>query len=427
MKVLIVSHNAIGPATNLGITLAATFQDFEPKQVAQLYVRNELPSSSICGSYYRMTDKDALKGVITRHVAGTEFDPDHLPPATPQHTMEKIRMLRRNSLMEIGRDLYWWLCPWMNKALKAWLRRVNPDVIFYAAGDYAFSYQISLGIARELGKPLVVACYDDFFFYIKNEESLLGKIHHRFYMRTVQETMAYASGVVAICDAMARDYSQYFRKPCTVLYTPAAQKQVQLDENGKGIGYFGTIGLGRDRQLVSIGRAVAATAAQTGIHHIDVYTPEKQKEALEKMTPENGIVLHPAVSREEMQRILSHCIAVIHTESFDPGIRKRVRYSISTKIPEALSYGPCLLAYGPAEAASMEYLMKNRAAYVVTQEAELEQKILRLLTDKPMREQTIQRARQLARENHNAAINTERLKRCLETAIRDFQQRNQNE
>ena len=50
MKVLIVSHNTIGPSTNLGITLASTFEAFDPAQLAQLYVRNELPTSGSCGS-----------------------------------------------------------------------------------------------------------------------------------------------------------------------------------------------------------------------------------------------------------------------------------------------------------------------------------------------------------------------------------------
>lgn len=431
MKVLIVSHNTIGPSTNLGITLASTFEAFDPAQLAQLYVRNELPTSGSCGSSYRITDKDAMKGVFTRRVAGREFQPAHLPPAPPQslsqNALEKVRMLRRTPLMDMGRELYWALCPWKNKALRDWLQKVDPDVIFYAAGDYAFSFQIALYAARELNRPLVVACYDDFFFYVKNGKSLLGRLRHALYMRTVKKTMAYASGIVTICDAMARDYAEYFQKPCTVLYTPAPGKQTPPAGSGNTVAYFGTLGLGRDDQLAAIGRAVAATGAQTGIGHIDVYTWEKREEALAKMTPENGVLLHPAVSREEVRRILSHCAAVIHTESFDDVLRERVRYSISTKIPEALAYGPCLLAYGPAEAASIAYLEENRAAWVITRQEDLERGVLELLTDQAARQETVRRARQLARKNHDAAVNTQRLNRCFEAAIRGSRQRAQEE
>ena len=124
-----------------------------------------------------------------------------------------------------------------------------------------------------------------------------------------------------------------------------------------------------------------------------------------------------------MLKILSHSIAVIHTESFEPEIQKRVQYSISTKIPEALSYGPCLLAYGPARVASIAYLEENKAAYVITKKDELEQKIVELLTNARLREQTIQRARCLARENHNSAVNTNRLIRCFENAITKYQEK----
>lgn len=432
MRVLIVSHNVIGGSTNLGITLANTFGAFGPEQVAQLYVRSEIPCrKDICGRYYRITDKEAMAGVFTRRVAGTEYEPaQHLltegePTAAKEDAVERIRMLRRKPLMDMGRDLYWALSPWMGDKLKAWLKRADPDVVFYAAGDYAFSFAMAWRIAKMLDKPLVIAFYDDYFEYIKYGDTLPGRLRHAYYMRIVNRTVRDAAQIVAICDRMAEDYSRRFQKKCTVLYTPVEQGNVLPEESGKNVVYFGTLGLGRDDQLVSIGRAVAATATQTGIDHIDVYTNERKQEALEKMTWENGIVLHPAVAREEVKRLLCHSMVVIHTESFDPDIRKRVRYSISTKIPEALAYGPCLLAYGPAEAASISYLEQNRAAWVITRQEELQRGILELLTNPNMRQHTVCRARQLARENHNAAINTERLKRCFEAAIHDFQQRNQ--
>lgn len=433
MKVLIVSHNVIGPSTNLGITLTNTFKGFGAENIAQFFVRNEIPSErSVCKTYFRITDKEAMVGVFSRRVNGTEYSENMIKPITTQRpsskddAVERIRMLRRNPLMDFGRDLYWSLCPWFSDRLKAWLKTVAPDVVFFTGGDYAFSYHIALRIAKTIHRPLIVASYDDFFYYIKNGDQLLGKLRHKFYMRTVEKTLQYASGIVAICDTMAKDYSERFHKECTVLYTPVDQKNIELDRSGKNIVYFGTMGLGRDDQLVAIGKAVAATAKITGIDHIDVYTSEKRREALDKMTKENGIVCHSAVSRDEMLKILCHSVAVIHTESFDPEICKRVRYSISTKIPEALSYGPCLLAYGPAEIASVAYLKENRIACVITNKDELEQKIAEMLTDESFREQTIKRARRIAGENHNSAINTERLKRCFEAAIQRYQKQDSN-
>lgn len=428
MKVLVISHNAIGPSTNVGITLKNVFRDFGAENVAELFIRNETPTDTeVCENYFRITDKEVMKGVFSRKNLGRAFgkdDVEKIKAAASNKretgTIEKIRTMHRNAWLDMGRELYWSLSPWYSKNLRQWLKKINPDIIYFAAGDYAFSYKIALKIAKELNIPLLVACYDDFFFYVKDGNSLMGKVRHFYYMQKVKMTMAYSSNLITICEPMAEDYRRLFGKECMVLYTPAVPRNIVLNEDGKTIAYFGTLGLGRDDQIVSIGRAVANTANITGFDHIDVYTTEKREEALAKMIPENGIKLHKAVPFEEMLRIYQDSVALIHTESFDSTIRKRVRYSVSTKIPEALSYGPCLFAYGPAEIASIDYLKKNNVAYVATGESELEARIIELLEDKSKRKKVIANARAIAAVNHNSHVNHDKLQAYFEDAIRNY-------
>lgn len=428
MKVLVISHNAIGPSTNVGITLKNVFRDFGAENVAELFIRDEEPTDTeVCENYFRITDKEVMKGVFSRKSLGRAFGKDGVEKikaaASDKReagTIEKIRTMHRNAWLDMGRELYWSISPWYSKNLRQWLKKMNPDIIYFAAGDYAFSYKIALKIAKELNIPLIVACYDDFFFYVKDGNSLMGKIRHFYYMQNVKKTMAYSSKLITICEPMAEDYRRLFGKECMVLYTPAVPRNIALNEDGKTIAYFGTLGLGRDDQIVSIGRAVANTANITGFDHIDVYTTEKREEALAKMIPENGIKLHKAVPFEEMLRIYQDSAALIHTESFDSTIRKRVKYSVSTKIPEALSYGPCLFAYGPAEIASIDYLKKNNVAYVATGESELEARIIELLEDKSKRKKVITNARAIAAVNHNSYVNHDKLQACFEDAIRNY-------
>lgn len=430
MRVLVISHNAIGPSTNVGITLKNILQDFGAENVAELFIRNEEPTDTeVCENYFRITDKEVMKSVFFRKKTGRAFGKDDVEKTKNKSknkressAIEKIRTMHRNAWLDMGRELYWSLSPWYSKDLQQWLKKMNPDIIYFAAGDYAFSYKIALKIAKELNIPLIVACYDDFFFYIKDGDSFMGKIHHFYYMKKVKKAMDYASKIITICEPMAEDYRRLFGKECMVLYTPAVPRDVILNEEGKTICYFGTLGLGRDDQIVSIGRAVENTANITGFDHIDVYTSEKRDEALAKMIPKNGIKLHKAVPFEEMLNIYKDSVALIHTESFDSTIRKRVKYSVSTKIPEALSYGPCLFAYGPAEIASIDYLKKNNVAYVVTEESELETRIIELLEDKAKRKKVISNARVIAAANHNSNVNHDKLQACFENAIKDHRQ-----
>ena len=249
---------------------------------------------------------------------------------------------------------------------------------------------------------------------------MFGMLRQKRFMKTVRQTVAYASLIITICDKMSEDYSNFFCKECCSIYTPVEKRDLVSCEGRKKIAYFGNLGLQRDDQLVNIGRSVKKTANITGIDHIDVYTAEKRQEALSKMTIENGIVLHSAVSFDAMLDIYKDCIALIHTESFDNKIRKRVKYSISTKIPEALAFGPCLLAYGPSEIASIEYLEKNKAAFIVHETVQLENEIVELVRNDAKRENIIKQARLVAELNHNIEKNYDMMNACFMESVKVF-------
>ena len=119
-----------------------------------------------------------------------------------------------------------------------------------------------------------------------------------------------------------------------------------------------------------------------------------------------------------MPEIIRASRAVIHTESFDPVIRERVRYSLSTKIADSLAGGTCLLAYGPAEAASMDYLIRNGAAFAATSPEELREILPRMFTDDEAYLRTSVNAAALARKNHRPETTRETIRSTLAEAAR---------
>ena len=80
MRVLIISHNVIGETNNMGKTLLSYFQAFSPDEVAEFYIQEREPKNAeVARSYYRVTDRDALKSVFGKRV-GTAF---HITESTP--------------------------------------------------------------------------------------------------------------------------------------------------------------------------------------------------------------------------------------------------------------------------------------------------------------------------------------------------------
>lgn len=423
-RVLIVSHNCFSTNTNMGKTLASYFAGWDPSALAQLYLHSELPNTEMCKNYFRITDSNALRSVLRRRRCGRPISPAEILPQTAQTrtdtgTLAKIYQFgrKRTAAIYTARNLMWACSAWRSAALQKWLDDFAPQAVFFASGDYAFAYKIALGIARQRKIPLIVCCMDDYYIHNANRGSLLGRLQHRGFMKCVRRTMDYAHCAVTISEKMTEAYRTLFGKPCRTLHTGTAVCASQIpDDERQGIAYLGNLGYCRHEQLVQLGKALQALQLPQGPHYIDVYSAETNPERLQCLTEENGIRFHGAVSGREVQSIVARSLAVIHTESFREDMRQKVRFSVSTKIADSLASGTCLIAYGPEDVASIEYLAAHGAACVITEPAQLEQSLKTVLTDSAYRQAIIRNAVALAEQNHRGDAVAKFVKQTVEEA-----------
>lgn len=420
MKVLIVSHNCISSTTNMGKTLLAYFRSFQVEEIAQFYIHYEEPVERLCQNYYRFTDLDALRSLFSRRELGVSFGKADIHanrggPRTDTGWLETAYRYgeKREALGYALRETLWHFSRWDTGRLWRWVEDFGPDVVFFASGDYGFSYEIAAKIADHVGKPLAVCCVDDYYGYNRNGETVLGRWVHRRFLKTVHKTMARAGAIFTICPSLQQEYEALFCRPCRVLHTPAMPRSGPEGGEGVGIAYLGNLELQRDRQLIAIGRTLRQLDLPGVPKFLDVYSCERSRKLLRHMTPENGIRFHGAVSAGEVLAVMGRSMAVVHTESFDPKMQNIVRHSVSAKIPDALRNGPCLIAYGPKGIASMDYLQQTGAAYCITGPEELSSGLREILTDPGLRQRIVSNARQAARENHDPEGGSERLRGWL--------------
>ncbi len=419
MKVLLISHTVLSKTGNMGKTLRGYLTDYAPDEVAQFYIHSEVPTdNSVCQNYFRFTDIDAIKSIFPVSERGRIFDKSGIEVGrestrTDEGAIGEVYQLgrKRTGLIYILRNTLWRLGHWKTKKLKEWLNSANPDVILFASGDYAFMYDIARWVATYLKKPLVVSCVDDYYLNNANAGTFWGDLYHKLFMKSVYDTMKKASCIFTICDTMQAEYTKLFHKKCYTLYTSAKGKELVLNEEATQISYIGNLGFDRYKQLIHLGNALNKIGK-----HIDIYSAEKRPEVLSELEQTPGIIFHGAISSEEVLKVMENSIAVIHTESFDPKIQEKIRFSVSTKIAESLMYGPCLVAYGPEGIASIDYLKENNAAYVITRPEDLESGLTEILTNRELREQIVKNARALAVKNHNAEVNPKKVRMWLEQA-----------
>ena len=414
MRILIVSHNCFDRRNNMGKTLLSYFRGFQPEELAQFYIQNTPPAGdSLCRDFYRFTDLDAVRALLFRRSSGGRIMPGEAQgKAAVSHGLLHQFGDKRTVAGMLLRELVWASRPWDAPDFWEWVADFGPEVVFFAAGDYGFSYDIARRVSERTGAALAVCCVDDHYLHNRNAGSLPGRLLHRRFLRTVQRTMDRARWIFTISQSLQREYTKLFQKDCRILHTPALAEEPD-GAMDSGISYLGWLELGRPEQLVAIGRTLKALALPQGPNFLDVYAQEGDPRALAQMTEENGIRFHGGVSPEEVVRILGRSRVVVHTESFAEEMQNIVRHSVSAKIPDALRNGGCILAYGPEGVASIDYLKQHGAAFCITRPEDLADGLRTLLTEDALRREIVARARDLAAQNHGMYAGTKLLRQCF--------------
>lgn len=431
VKILIISHNVLSMSSSMGKTLANFLTEIAPENVAQLYFHTEVPTSNASKNYFRITDFDMLKKRKT--VIGDTFTSEDIKCELASERVDSgyeaqiYQFCRqRKPYMYIGRNIVWSTKKWHNKKLLEWIDNFNPDVIFFASGDYVFSYKVAMSIAEYKNIPIVTYVCDDYYFVKRKSVSPLYYVNRIQYKATLKKLFAKHKNAIAICDIITNDYNKEFNINCKTIMTSSWLDafEPKSADGDVVISYLGNMGYNRYLQLVEIGRALQEIS--DGKLFVDVYSSEIRKEITDLLTKENGIRFHGNVSYNKVVDVMRNSDILIHTEAFDKINRDKVRYSVSTKIADTLKCGRCLFAYGPADVASIEYLTNNDCACVAVSKSELKDKLSNIVFNEASRNRYTDNALKLASKNHNIIANGRLFRQIMEKVAGDSYESNAN-
>ncbi len=365
---LVISHNSFSKTGNMGKTMLKLLECVPDSNLAQLFFHNDTPVADCrCGKYYRITDVDMVKSVVSRKAGYRIYSFDTADIRTEEATNKTIHNIyqysrRRKPYIYIARNTMWRMGVWDTPELNRWIKDFSPDVIFFAAGDYAFAYKIVYTLARRYGISVVPWFGDDFLLKEINSTRIFQKYVRNNLLKRAKKIFSLSPKVITISDKMAAAYRKNFSADTEVVRISVDQPEDILPSHQrKGIYYMGNLGVGRITPLLKLGRAIKQ-AQLPGLEYINVYSGEKRENILSQLTEENGIVFHGMADAGTISGIQRGAKYLLHIEADDAVSKNRTRYSLSTKIAECLASGGCIAACGPADIASMEYLADNQCA-----------------------------------------------------------------
>ncbi|WP_086349816.1 hypothetical protein [Candidatus Enterococcus clewellii] len=409
-NILVISNNAFSETGNNGKTLAAVFSGLKNVNVAQLYFKNEQPSSNVTELYFRVTDKDMLNSffslkkragdiVNTAAVRNNEVAAD---------SNDVSASISRNQLTRIFREIIWKKKSWKNDKLFSWIDSFNPNIIFFCAGDSEFAYDI-VKVVQERYKTRLCTYITDDYILPRENKSLLFELRRKRIKRAMGRTIEKSDLLFVISDKMNTVYETIFGKKSIVLKNMSESLLIEGNMEPKQTNkefsfvYAGGLHFNRDKSLMELASVLDKyntddkNQKKAKLHLYTKNTIDENDFA--RLTGFESVEYHGFVSSDELKLVLNRCDVPVHVEAFDKESVESTRLSLSTKIPEYMSLNKPILAIGPAELASISYL--TSIACCVTDIDDLESEVGLLLSNQETRDRFAKKSFLQYKEEYN--------------------------
>lgn len=387
-KVLVISRGAWDDSLGTSSTLSNLFSDYPQEKVAHIYVDPGLPSTKCCGRFFQISEYNMIRRLFNWKVkTGEEVSNNPHPVKNNAESAlkeEKLLSVARNHRLHIFtlmRDVLWGFNGWKSKELAEYVRNFNPDIIWLDGVHSTFLNRLYLHVMSISKRPCVLYMMDDNYTY----QSMVGYHYmYQFYQRHLIEKIVSRCGkIFVISPKMKREYDQLFGIESVIITKGIDYRNLQYKESEIGnlikIVYLGQIIYGRLATIKMLSRQLDQINKDGLKVQLHIYTSNYIKEFEKQDLCANGsVVFKEPVLYAQVNKVIEDSDVLLFVESLDKKYVKDARLSFSTKITDYLSSGKCILAIGPEDSASLEYLKNEDAAIVVNNEKDIHNALLRL-------------------------------------------------
>lgn len=366
-RLLIISNRVLSTTDNNGKTLYSFFQSMPKESVSQLYFYGNLPT--IAGyNYFQLSDKDIILGKFNKSLCGRKVKvKEYENPQECLHADVLIQSkykIPRNNIILLLREIIW-NHSWRSEQLDKWLDEVNPNAIFFMAGDCLYAYRICAYVVNRYHCRLSVYITDDYVLP-RCHESILAKKRREMIADLMGKCVKRAQDFFTISERMRLEYKKLFGKDSMVILNmsePIYDKELcKVSEQNETtiFTYTGSLYYGRDKILLKLAEEIKNynnCHKDTKKGKLYIYSNNRPEHKFIKELEKIGTAVYGgSLNKQQLKEKLNLSNVLVFTESFEKEQIEKTRLSFSTKIPEYLSVRKPILAIGPKEIGSMDYL-----------------------------------------------------------------------
>ena len=392
-------------------TWADLLKQYDAEQLANIFIRDELPDSKICSRYFSISENKILKSLFNKRIkTGKEIIRGIVTEQTNDLNEHNKRYERhrkkRRYIMLMFRELVWKFGNWKSKELNDFLDDFQPNIILYSMEGYIHFNRIVQYAIKRTGARAIGYIWDDNFTY-KQSKKIGYKIYRYFQRKSLKKLAKQTDDFFAITAKTKREADKFFKINSKVLPKPLnCVPRVEAYERPNypiRMLYTGKLLIGRNNTLIKIVEVLKSLNIKGKIF-LDIYTQTMlKKRELEKLDVEYCRI-HHAISQKEVIQKQKQADVLLFLEALKGENSRTARLSFSTKITDYLSSGKCIFAVGNNGLAPIDYLKAQQAALVATNEIEIEKCLKELLSDLSVLRKYAKNAIRCGIENHNEEI-----------------------
>lgn len=420
MKVLILSVDPWCQNNSFGNTYSNIFGKIENVEIAHIYMLDGLPDQeNNVSRYYQISEKDILKSALRpfsceRGVGCEVYASDKNKQNNAISHNRDTRKSAYDKLLGFGKKHHWksmfiarevaWKIGKVNyESLFTFIEDFQPD-IFVLAYYYVYnSNRIAFRIKQHFDIPMVMIMMMDHYSLNRVSWSPFFWLD-RFAKRTrIRDLVKESEKMFVISKKLKDELERELRIPCQVLYKiPDENRSFYPYLSSEGtVKYLFTGNIYANRWK-SLAMLVSVLKKQGG-GKLDIYTSTHISKTMDAALNISGVSeVHESVTQDEVIRLQNQSDVMVHVEAFDKKNKSLVRCAISTKIMDYLSVGRCILAIGPSDIASMEYLTDNDLALYAYNERQLGEIVKKINTDHALLESYAAKVRAYATKKLDA-------------------------
>lgn len=430
-RVLVIDGEPFWKGSATGLTKSSLFHGWPHDRLASLYITSINPDKMVCelnwqlqtknlrylGSIGRLIDSILMEKINQRNTFNNNNKVVN-SNISESMILKRLWYVRKRLAGQSLRDLDIYKIP--DRILMS-LSKYNPQIIYSLLGSNPL-LKLVVDVADFFNIPIIPHFMDDWPSTLYSNSIFKSYLRRNLHTR-LAVLLNHAPIRMVIGEDMAVEYNRRYggiNVSFMIGVEPRLlESTIMLSEPRKKIKlvYVGGLHLNRWYSLQRIAEALQSLSLEGLETEAFIYTQPRFEMEAKKLNIHPVMRFMGSLSPDHVYDVLQDADILLHVESFDSAQTTYTRYSISSKIPESMSTGRPIFAYGPNTLASIRYIENSGAGLIVGIESQekLKATLRKLITSHSLRSELGANGFRTAKNRHNAVKNRGRFRDLIES------------